>query len=299
MSQDRRPLLLILNPTAAGGASAQALDRAVQVLEASDASFRVAKSEGPDEVATLARSALRAGEMPVAVGGDGTLACLVRAMAGDGGCVGLIPAGRGNDFARVVGIPTDPREAARTLLEGEDRLLDLGEANGKPFLGIASFGFDSEANRIANETKVIRGSPVYVYAALRALISWRPARFEISSPGLADREFIGWSVAIANNQAYGGGMFIAPDADLQDGLFDVVTIAGTRKLRFLGAMPRLFKGTHVQDADVEVVRAAEIRVSSDRPFDVYADGDLLTRLPVTARVLPSALKIRVPVAGGS
>lgn len=299
MSHDRCPLLLILNPTAAGGASVHALDRAVEVLEGSDTSFRVARSEGPDEVAKLARSALRAGEMPVAVGGDGTLACLVRELAGEGACVGLIPAGRGNDFARVVGIPTDPREAALTLLEGEDRLFDLGEANGKAFLGIASFGFDSDANRIANETKVIRGSLVYVYAALRALISWKPARFEISSPGLADREFIGWSVAIANNQAYGGGMFIAPDANLQDGLFDVVTIAGTRKLRFLGAMPRLFKGTHVQDADVEVIRAAEIRVSSDRPFDVYADGDLLTGLPVTARVLPSALKIRVPVVRGS
>ena len=151
----------------------------------------------------------------------------------------------------------------------------------------------------AQVCECVEARPQAQQATLRALLSWKPARFEISSPGLADREFIGWSVAIANNQAYGGGMFIAPDADLQDGLFDVVTIAGTRKLRFLGAMPRLFKGTHLQDADVEVVRAAEIRVRSDRPFDVYADGDLLTRLPVTARVLPSALKIRVPVAGGS
>lgn len=299
MSQDQLPLLLILNPTAAGGGSERVLDEAVQVLEESGAAFRVARTESPEEVATLARSAVQSGEMPVAVGGDGTLACLVREIAGEGVCVGLIPAGRGNDFARVVGIPTNPREAARMLLEGKDVLLDLGEANGKPFLGIASFGFDSDANRIANETKLIRGSLVYVYAAIRALISWTPARFELASPGTPDRAFIGWSVAIANNQAYGGGMFIAPAADLQDGLFDVVTIAGTRKLRFLGAMPRLFKGTHVQDADIEVVRTAEIRVSADRPFDVYADGDLLTQLPVTARVLPSALKIRVPVTGDS
>jgi YegS/Rv2252/BmrU family lipid kinase len=298
VSHDPRPFLLILNPTAAGGASTRALDEATRFLDGSGASFRVARSSSPEDVAALARSAISAGEMPVAVGGDGTLACLVREIVGEGVCVGLIPAGRGNDFARVVGIPTDPREAARTLLEGTDVLLDLGEANGKPFLGIASFGFDSDANRIANETKLIRGSLVYVYAAIRALIGWKPAKFEITSPEAPVRRFTGWSVAIANNQAYGGGMFIAPDADLQDGLFDVVTIAGTRKLRFLGAMPRLFKGTHVRDTDVDVARMGEITVTADRSFDVYADGDLLTRLPVTARVLRSSLKIRVPLGAG-
>jgi diacylglycerol kinase family enzyme len=106
--------------------------------------------------------------------------------------------------------------------------------------------------------------------------------------------FTGWSVAVANNQAYGGGMFIAPGADLQDGLFDLVTIAGTRKLRFLGTMPKIFKGSHVDDPEINVSRLAEVEIHADRPFDVYADGDLLTQLPLKAKVLPAALSIRVP-----
>ena len=294
VSHDGRPLALILNPAASGGASERVLAEAERVLLRSGAAFRVARSKSAADLARLSRAAYDAGEMPVAVGGDGTLACMVRELAGEDVPIGLIPAGRGNDFARVVGIPTDPSAAVETLVTGTDVQIDLGEANGKPFIGIASFGFDSDANRIANETRFIRGSLVYIYAAIRALINWRPARFEISSTGLPPRTFTGWSVAIANNQAYGGGMFIAPDADLTDGLFDLVTIAGTRKLRFLGAMPKIFKGTHVEDSDIDVVRLAEVEVRADRPFDVYADGDLLTRLPVKARVLHSALTIRVP-----
>ena len=92
-------------------------------------------------------------------------------------------------------------------------------------------------------------------------------------------------------------MFIAPDADLQDAEFDVVTVAGTRKIKFIGAMPKIFRGTHVRESDIDVLRAAEIEVRADRPFDVYADGDLLTSLPVKARVLPGALTVRVPSAG--
>src|SRR4029077_15567561 len=116
--------------------------------------------------------------------------------------------GRGNDLARVLGIPDDPEEAVETLAAGHTRRIDVGEANGRRFLGIASVGFDSEANRIANETKLLRGTLVYVYGALRALLGWKPVRFTIR----VDEErfrFTGYSVSVANNKAYGGGMFIA------------------------------------------------------------------------------------------
>lgn len=297
VSISERPLALILNPTASGGASRGVIERAESALRAAGAVYRIVNSTSATHLAESARTAAGQGELPVAVGGDGTLACMVRGLGAKDRSVGLIPAGRGNDFARVVGIPTDPETAAETLLTGVDSPVDLGEANGEVFLGIASFGFDSEANRIANETRLIRGSLVYVYAAIRALIRWKPAYFEISGSSIADRAFTGWSVAVANNKAYGGGMFIAPDADLNDALLDVVTIAGTRKLRFASAMPKLFKGTHVEDPDIDVIRTPEVEVRADRSFDVYADGDLLTSLPVRVRVLPSGLMIRLPRVG--
>ena len=99
---------------------------------------------------------------------------------------------------------------------------------------------------------------------------------------------------VANNQAYGGGMYVAPDAQLEDGEFDVVTIARVGKMHFLSNLPKVFKGTHVRNDEVQVVRASRLSVSASRPFAVYADGEHLTDLPADLRVIPSALRVLVP-----
>ena len=101
---------------------------------------------------------------------------------------------------------------------------------------------------------------------------------------------------VANSKAYGGGMFVAPDAELDDGEFDVVTIAKVGKLRFLGNLPKVFKGTHVRNGEVQVVRASRLSLSASRPFAVYADGEHLTDLPADLRVIPHALRVLVPAA---
>src|SRR5690606_16719502 len=104
----------------------------------------------------------------------------------------------------------------------------------------------------------------------------------------------GYSVAAANSSAYGGGMYIAPDARLDDGLVDVVATAEGSKLKFLRALPSVFKGEHVKRPEVHVWRVREVRIEADRPFKVFADGDPITELPATVRVLPSALRVIVP-----
>jgi diacylglycerol kinase family enzyme len=180
-------------------------------------------------------------------------------------------------------------------VNGEIREIDVGEANGRRFLGIASCGFDSDANRIANETRVIKGPLVYAFAALRALIRWKPARFTIAV-GEERTRFTGYTVAVANSKAYGGGMFIAPDADLADGLFDVVLCGEAGKLHFLANLPKVFKGTHVENEEITVFRAPAVTLSASRPFEVYADGEHITDLPATVRVLPGALRVVAPPA---
>jgi diacylglycerol kinase family enzyme len=139
------------------------------------------------------------------------------------------------------------------------------------------------------------GSFVYAYAALRALVSWEPATFTVELPG-ESRTFRGWSVAAANSKAYGGGMFVAPDAELDDGLLDVVLSSETSKLKFLSVLPKVFKGTHVDEESCTVLRGASVRISADRPFTVYADGDPIGELPVTIRAVPQALKVLCPPA---
>ncbi len=240
-----------------------------------------------------AERAVQAGEIPVVMSGDGLVGQIGGALANTGHAMGIIPGGRGNDLARVLGIPADPDGAARVLADAHEREIDVGEANGKRFLCIASCGFDSDANRIANEAKLIRGNLVYFYAALRALAAWKPATFTLE---LDDERVVsvGYSVAVANSKAYGGGMFIAPDADLTDGRFDVVLTGSYGKLRALLYMPKVFKGSHVELDEVRVLRASEVRVSADREFALYADGEHLTDLPVTLRVLPRALRVIAP-----
>jgi YegS/Rv2252/BmrU family lipid kinase len=298
MDIEGMPLALLVNPASAGGKTLKLLPTVEQVLDARRAVFRVQRTKGLEHGAEQALRAIEAGELPVVMSGDGLLGAVGGAMAGSETPLGIIPGGRGNDLARVLGIPGDPESAVATLFSGRSQRIDVGEANGKRFLGIVSVGFDSEANRRANETHFLRGNLVYAYAALRTLIGWKPARFTIR----VDEERIrltGYSISVANNKAFGGGMYIAPDAELDDGEFDIVAIGEVSKLRFLGNLPRVFKGTHVDKDEVRVFRAPHLELSASKQFPVYADGEHLTDLPAALRVLPQALSVLVPAAAGT
>jgi YegS/Rv2252/BmrU family lipid kinase len=281
-----------MNPTAAHGRAAKLLPRVREELEKLNAQYHVVEARDIGHAAEAAREAAAAGETVVAMGGDGMVGTLAGALGGST-TLGVLPAGRGNDFARELSIPSDVAAACQVLASGIERQLDLGEANGRPFVCIASTGYDSEANRIANEARLIRGNLVYLYAALRALSAWRPARFTVHLDG-THHQFDGYTVAAANSRFYGGGMRVAPDADVSDGLLDVVMIENTSKLRFLSNLPKVFSAKHVQLEGVRTFRAKEVEISADRPFDVYADGDRLTQLPATVRVIPNALRVLAP-----
>jgi YegS/Rv2252/BmrU family lipid kinase len=296
MGIEGMPLALLVNPASAHGRTLKLLPTVEQELDARRIPFRVERTRGLEDGAERALRAVEAGEVPVVVSGDGLLGAVGGAMAGAETPLGIVPGGRGNDLARVLGIPDDPVEAVSVLAAGESRRIDVGEANGKRFLGIVSVGFDSEANRLANETSFMRGNLVYAYAAVRTLLSWKPGRFTIRV-GEERRRFSGYSVSVANSRAFGGGMFIAPSAELDDGEFDVVAVGAVGKLRFVGNLPKVFKGTHVDEDEVHVFRAAQLELTASRPFPVYADGEHLTELPAKLRVLPRALSVIVPASG--
>lgn len=290
-----RRAALIVNPHAGGGRAAAALPGVEARLTELGVAFHTERTRDLPHARELARAAAAAGEIAVALSGDGLVGAVADALRGTDGVLGVLPGGRGNDFARVAGIPRDPVAACDVIAHGVERPLDLGEADAKGFIGIASLGFDSEANRIANEAPSRLGSLVYVYGALRALISWRPAEFGIQVDGGEEVRFRGWSVGAANSKAYGGGMYAAPGAEFDDGLLDVVFCAETTKPYFVRAvLPRIFKGTHVELAAVRVLRGAEVRVRADRPFTVYADGDPIGELPITLRAVPAALRVLLP-----
>jgi YegS/Rv2252/BmrU family lipid kinase len=290
----RRRFALVPNPAAGGGRSRRVVPEVVAELDSLGLEHRLIEAGSLGAAIAEAGRASAAGETVVAIGGDGLIGPLAGAMRHSPGALAIVPAGRGNDFARVLGIPRDPRAAARLAADGGERLLDVGEVNGSAFVGIASLGLDSEANRIANRSRLVRGKAVYLYAGLRALASWRHARFEVRVDG--ERHVArGYSVAVANSKAYGGGMFLVPHAQLDDGRLDVLIAGEQSKLRYLRHIPKLFRGTHIEDPAAQFLRGERIEVTADRPFTVYADGDPIAELPARITVDPRSLRLIAPV----
>jgi YegS/Rv2252/BmrU family lipid kinase len=290
-------LAVIVNPSAGGGKAGRTLPAVGEALRRLGLEHHIETTRSLEHARELARAATAAGEAAVAFGGDGLIGAVAEALKHTDGVLGVLPGGRGNDFARVLGIPPEAAAACEVLSTGKVRSLDLGLVGSRTFIGIASCGFDSVANRIANETTLVHGNLVYAYGALRALAGWKPATFTITPEGQDPRTVRGYTIAAANSKAYGGGMLMAPDASLTDGLLDVVIVGQERKLRFLRRLPTVFSGTHVHHANVEVLRCSAVRVEASRPFTLYADGDPIAELPATIEVLPGAIRAIVPSPG--
>jgi YegS/Rv2252/BmrU family lipid kinase len=285
-------LSLIVNPSSGGGRAMRALPSVRAAMGRLGLEHHVELTLDLAHARELARDAVTAGEMPVAYGGDGLVAAVANAARGGDAVIGVLPGGRGNDFARCLGLPLDPVDATAVLAEGAPRAIDMGAAGDHSFLGIATCGFDSEANRIANSARLIRGRYVYTYGGLRALAGWKPASFKLRVDGV-EHALYGYTVAVANAGMQGGGMRLAPDASLDDGAFDVVMIADLPRRRFLRLLPTVFSGAHVEQDEVTILRGSSVELSADRPFTIYADGDPLAVLPATLRVLPAAVRVMV------
>jgi YegS/Rv2252/BmrU family lipid kinase len=290
---EERSYALLFNPSSGGGRSKRLLPKAEGALKARGARFATIATQSLRHGVQEALKASEEGRVPVVMSGDGLIGAIGGALAGSDTPFGIIPGGRGNDFARAVGIPTEPSAAVDSLLAGRERLIDVGEANGRRFLCIASVGFDSDANKRANASKLVRGGLVYAYSALYTLATWKPADFSVVIDG-ERHEHRGYSVAVANTKAFGGGMLLAPGAEPDDGVFDIVLTGEASRLRFLRNLPKVFKGTHVEEDVIKVLRGSEVEISASRPFEVYADGEELTVLPATLRLLKRSLRVIVP-----
>ena len=306
-----RPFCLIVNPTAGNGRAHGHLPPARSVLDAAGAEHRVLESASLAHARELAIEAAGRGDVVVAVGGDGMAGALAGVAATSGARYGLIPAGRGNDLAGELGIPSDPAAAARVLAGGQVRQIDLISVSspGQPDVVVAGSvyaGIPAVAGEIANATRWLGGPLVYPAAALRALARWQPATFTVTcsggSPPRVDTDvFDGYAVVVANSACFGAGMHVAPSAALDDGLLDVVLMRRAAKLTFLRALMKIKNGSHVGMPQISLRRGAEITITMSRDLPAGADGEPLPgAAPLPAgtilriRALSSALSVLVP-----
>ncbi|MEO6944016.1 MAG: diacylglycerol kinase [Lacisediminihabitans sp.] len=299
-----RPLKLVvaINPSASFGKSRAIGPALVQTLRASG--HEVTALTEPDfaELRDAAHAALRGKpDALVVVGGDGMVSLGVNLLAGTRIPLGIVPSGTGNDMARGLGIPVSNTEAAiELLLEAlflPPRVIDAGritEADGRVtwFASVLSAGFDAVVNERANRMRWPRGRSRYNLALLRELAVLKPISYRLTVDGVVT-ETKAMLVAAGNNVSLGGGMRLVPDAKLDDGLLDVLVVRPLSRTAFLRIFPRVFKGTHVTDSRVTIVRARSIRIEADAVV-AYADGERVGPLPIDIDVVAAALRVLAP-----
>ncbi|MFH8798335.1 diacylglycerol kinase family protein [Streptomyces sp. NPDC017936] len=288
-----RQFTAVVNPTAGAATGAAALLGLARLLREAGAGLETAYSRSLAHAQDLAREAGERGRVVLAVGGDGITGAIGGALSGTGSVLGLVPAGRGNDFARALGLPTGAGALARVLLEAEPRPVDTIEVRSAVHdrtvvLGSVYAGVDALANRHANHAGLLRGAAAYYAGGLRAVSTWRPARYRVTVDGV-EHAHRGYTVVAANSGFYGSGRLIAPGARIDDGLLEVVMIRHAPRRLFFALMDELKAGTHVRRPEVRVLRGARVRIEADRTVPYGADGEVEADLPVTATVLPGAL----------
>ena len=289
---------LLINPTAGKHRGEQVGTRVADLLEA--AGREVVDLTGLDasRAEGKARAAVASGDIDLLVvaGGDGAAGLGANICADTDVPLGIVAVGTGNDNARELGLPVQDVDASvRRILAGGVRRMDLGRVltddgeRVRDYLGVLSCGFDAVVNERANNMLWPRGPQRYNLAILRELPVFGPIHYELTIDGV-EREIDGMLVCVANGRAFGGGMKVAPTADVEDGLLDVVIVHDIPMATFLSVFPKVFKGTHTSHPAVEIVRGASIRIATERIVS-YADGERVAPLPLTVEAAPGALSI--------
>ena len=291
-------LAFLVNPASGNGATGRRWpklrDRAAELGLAGD----VFLSERAGHLTELARTAAADHDLLVVVGGDGTLNEVVNGAAGGRAALAVLPSGTGQDFGRTYGIPTRFDDAVGVALHGETATIDLGRvtyAGGERlFANVGSVGMSGAVARRANAmSKALGGRTTFYYALVREFVRWQNTEVTVAFDG-GERRGRMHDVIVANGQWHGGGMWLAPEASFDDGLFDVVVIGDVSKLDFVSTSPKLYRGGHVHHPRVEVIRSATVSVDAAEPLPLEVEGEPVGTTPARFEVVPGALRVRVP-----
>ena len=297
-------ITLLTNPAARAGAHTGAAMHAAERLRAAGHRVAVLSGGSADGSTELLRTALRVGTDAVVIaGGDGTVSLALQVMASGDVPLGIVPAGTGNDLAFTLGLrDLDVAAAADAVIAGRTRTIDLARvtrADGTSVLygSVLASGFDSRVNDRANRMRWPRGRMRYNIAILVEFLRLRGIPFELDleledgTTETLSRDLV--MATVGNGRTYGGGIPVCPDADLEDGLLDVVFVHPAGRARLLSLLPKLYAGTHTGVDEVHTRRARAVRLRATG-VTAYADGEALGGLPVAVEVVPRAVRVFAP-----
>jgi diacylglycerol kinase (ATP) len=283
----------LVNPAAGRGTGRTHLDR-IRVLASRHGAGLVVTRKVSDLWEQARRAAEDGVERLLVAGGDGTMHHVIQGLAGTSCALGVIPLGTGNDLAGTLGIPPDLEVAVERALRGEVRSIDLARVGETYCAGYAGAGFDSEATRFANEVKRLRGPLVYFYAVIHTLITFEPPWMRVVHDGGTFEGKVMFTV-VNNLPRFGGGMRIAPDAKIDDGLLDLVIVREIPKRTLLSVFPKVYSGKHVDHPAVLMARTRRAEITIDRAMVMYGGGEPLRPVaagePVRVEVVPGGLRV--------
>lgn len=291
---------IIVNP-AAGGTSSAVLDAVCNLLKQRDLAYRVETTEYPGHASRLAHDAAASGcSAIVGVGGDGTLSEIADGLVDRAVPLYFVPCGTGNDFVRVLNLPSDPIAAFQAQLNGVDSALDMAVVNGKGFLNVAGTGFDVDVLReVVRYKHVGKGLIPYLFGLISALKKFHSFRAELT---LDTGEVLNEAftiISMGNGRYFGGGMKVAPNANPFDGLLDVMIIRGLPKFAVPFLLPLFITGLYAKIPSIcRVRRCKSVRLlCPGMTFNM--DGELLDMDEADVRVLPGHLPVRLPGAASA
>ena len=286
-------VVVIANPVAGRGRAVGSARAAVALIEARGVEVVLQQTTAPGHGRELARAAAAQGAGCVlAVGGDGTLNEVASGLAHSACAMGVLAAGRGNDFAGALGLPHDAAGAAAAVLAGISTATDLGVINGRVFLTVAATGFDAAvARRVHDGGFRIFGGQAYLAAALWMLPRW-PAPVLRIRGDFGEREGPYLLAAAGNTTRYGGGITMTPQASPHDGLLECCLIRDLSRFRALALLPQTYSGTHGQYAEVEMLQTRRLEIEADGQVFMTADGELMGESRAVVEVAPGALLIQ-------
>ncbi len=302
MVHDARTCIIVSNPASARRRSQPMVEAVAARLQSGFDRVTLWHTEKRGDAARLTEQLLvDSGEWPrliVAAGGDGTVQEIAQALArakaaGVDPCpaLGIIPAGRCNDFARALGISKDPSAVAETLLRGRCRTIDLGRVNGRYFCTIATVGIDAKITGFVDQMRIpLRGTPAYLYGTFRVLLRYAALPFRLDGDiGELQKDL--FVASVANTTYYGGAIPLVPHADPTDGLLDLCMIDRIPRRRILTLLPRILMGKHCNRPEVSFARTRQLRIETPRPCEIWADGEHIATTPAVIDLVPGAIRV--------
>ena len=258
--------------------------------------YQVLRAESPEEATRIAREESRRADLRgiIALGGDGTLFQIVNGMVGGDVPLLFVSCGTGNDFIKSLNLPKDPIEALNLQLDAPVSRIDVGRMNDLYFLNVSGTGFDVDVLRFADRYKnKYSGLKPYLFGLYDAIKSYHPTQAYVSFDGEPEKEARFAIISIGNGRYIGGGMKAVPLANVQDGLFDVITVAPVRKCMILPLIALYIAGKHV-DIKLATMRRCKRFTLCCKGMTLNLDGELYPADTAEFELLPGALKVQIP-----